>query len=320
MSLISIIVPAYNAEPFLGATLDSVLAQSHREWECIVVDDGSTDETLAVAERYAAADGRIRVLHHDNAGVSAARNVGFRASNTAADYCTFMDSDDVWLPGALETLLDRAQSDPAALGAHGLAEFIDEFGQPLRPGEYSERGRRRIRLVGHRLVEIPPSSPTDFSVLILGTSVFPPGLILVRRDAYLSAGRFDETLTAGEEWDMLVRLTRRGHLAFLPEVVIFYRRHGHNLGASSDAPAQTYRAFCQGFHSPLNSAEQQDLARRGWRATQRRRLREAWSEARADGLRSPMASARQLAVCGVTVVRILRGHPRPVIHRDVLSW
>jgi glycosyltransferase involved in cell wall biosynthesis len=320
MVLVSIVVPAHNAEPFLAATLDSVLTQSHEAWECVVVDDDSGDATLAIAERYAGADPRIRALHVDRGGVSAARNAGFRMSTPDAAYCTFMDSDDVWVPGALKALLDRAVTDPAAIGAHGLADYIDASGTLIRPGEFSARGRHRVGLVGHRLQEIPLDAPTDFSVLLFGTQLFPPGLVLVRRDAYVSAGPFDESLTAGEDGEMLVRLSRLGHLAFLPEVVLHYRRHGENAGARMTVPKQVQYALCQSFHSPLNSVEQRKLARRGWRASQRTRIEQTWAEIRSRGVHSPRTSAVQLAQCGVSAVRFARGYPRPVVKRRPLTW
>jgi GT2 family glycosyltransferase len=320
MPLISIVVPAYNAEGFLAAALDSVIEQSHQEWECIVVDDDSDDATLAIAERYAVRDGRIRAVHIDHGGESGARNAGFQLTDPHATYCTFMDSDDVWLPGALEGLLARAISDPKAIGAHALADFIDASGAPLRTGEFSARGLNRVGLVGNRIGEISVDAPTDFAVLLWGTPVFPPGLVLAERAAYVKVGPFDASFTAGQDWDMLLRLTRHGHLAFLPEVILLYRRHDHNAGAQATAPAQVHRAMCQNFHSPLNNVEQQSIARRGWRAVQRARIEQTWAEIRARGVSSPRESAVQLGQCGAAAVRFARGYPRPVVHGEQLTW
>ena len=89
---VAVIVPAYNFERFIAEALDSVIAQTYRQWECVVVDDGSTDGTAAVAERYAAADPRIRCLRQPNRGVSSARNLALRSST--APYVQFLDADD----------------------------------------------------------------------------------------------------------------------------------------------------------------------------------------------------------------------------------
>jgi len=314
---ISVIVPAYNVERFLPATLESIIAQTFEDWECVVVDDASTDGTLTEAERLAAADPRIRVLPVRHGGVSAARNAGMRASDPKAPYVTFMDADDVWIPGALDTLVGLLRENPDAIGAHGVADFIDESGRPLQPGEFAERGRRRPAIVNGRLEELSLAAPTGFSTLIAGTAIFPPGLLLVRREAYCRAGAFDETLAAGEDWEMLVRLSRLGDFTFTPDILVGYRRHATNAGASSMAPAQAHYAYCQAFHSRLNSPAQRRTARQAWRINQQRRMADLWREARSGPTRNRPAVLARMAV---TAVRLAEGRPRPVVRRDPPPW
>lgn len=103
---VSVIVPAYNAGKYLGECLDSILSQSYRETEVIVVDDGSTDNTAAVADGYAVADSRLRIIRTPNRGVSAARNTGIEAAT--GEWIMFADSDDALLPGAIEALVGTA--------------------------------------------------------------------------------------------------------------------------------------------------------------------------------------------------------------------
>ena len=103
MPSISVIVPVYQAERLLPQCVESVLAQSFSDWELLLIDDGCTDSSPALCDRYAAADGRIRALHQPcNAGVSEARNRGLREA--AGDYIAFLDADDAFLPQTLETL------------------------------------------------------------------------------------------------------------------------------------------------------------------------------------------------------------------------
>src|SRR5688572_9571182 len=97
---VSVITPAYNAARFLRDTIASVRSQTTSDWELIIVDDGSTDETVAIVERYALEDPRIRLLRQANAGPSAARNHGMRAAR--GPFFAFLDSDDQWLPQFLE--------------------------------------------------------------------------------------------------------------------------------------------------------------------------------------------------------------------------
>lgn len=319
--LISIVVPAWNAERFLPALLDSVLAQTEGRWEAVVVDDGSPDETSAIASAYAERDPRIRPLSVEHGGSSHARNEGFRRISSSSEYVTFMDADDVWLPHALATLLARLEADGALVGAHGLAEFIDEEGEPILPGVYAEQGRSRLGLERGRLVPWPLERATSFDVLVNGNVLFPPGLLLARREAYERAGPFDESLGGPEDWDMLIRLSRFGDLAFVDDVILLYRRHGANQGALPTTGRQAWLVRCIAFHSPENSPGQKQSARRGWRAYQlyvaEERLRAARAALRAG---SPGAAARELARLPVILLRYVRGYPRPRIRREPLSW
>ena len=103
---VSIIVPCYNSTRYLSACVDSVLAQTMPDFEVLLIDDGSTDGTLALAQALAARDARLRVLHQENAGVSAARNLGL--AHARGEWITFVDSDDLLAPDALETMLYAA--------------------------------------------------------------------------------------------------------------------------------------------------------------------------------------------------------------------
>ena len=103
---VSIIIPCYNSEAYLGACMDSVLAQTMEDFEAILIDDGSGDGTLAVAQAYAGRDARVRVLAQENRGVAAARNLGLE--HARGEWITFVDSDDLLPPDALQTMLSGA--------------------------------------------------------------------------------------------------------------------------------------------------------------------------------------------------------------------
>ncbi|HVS85370.1 MAG TPA: glycosyltransferase [Gaiellaceae bacterium] len=319
--LISVVVPAFNAARFLGATLDSVVAQTEERWECVVVDDGSTDATVAVAEDRQARDPRIRVVRAAHHGPSHARNEGFRRIAAGSQFVTFMDADDVWLPHALATLLERLERSDRFVGSHGLAELIDAEGRRFAPGVYAERGRTRLGLAGRRLVRWPLDRPTTFDVLVNGNVLFPPGLLLARRRAYELAGPFDESLPVAEDWDMLIRLSRLGDLAFVDDVILEYRRHDANQGAQPSTPELAWRVRCIAFHSAENTAEQRRRARRGWRAYQVHLAAErlgAAGAALAHGRVLP--AARHLARLPVYAWRYLRGYPLPRVTRPPLVW
>lgn len=319
--LISIVVPAYNAAAFLPATLDSIIAQTEQRWECIVVDDGSSDDTYSVAAAYERAESRIRAHRIPHGGASHSRNQGFRRIAPGTELVTFMDSDDVWLPHALEGLLHGMARNANAIGSHGLGEFIDAAGMPLSPGTWAEAGRNRLGVEGHRLIRLPLERPTTFAVLINGNVLFPPGLVLARRRAYELAGPFDETLNGAEDWDMLIRLSRFGDLEFVDDVILQYRQHETNLGHHPSVPRQAWLVRCVEFHSSLNSPLQRDIARRGWRAYQVHMALERLASAKRALARGGLVTAvREVARLPVYAWRYARGYPTPRIQREPLAW
>ena len=120
--MISVVVPLYNKEKSVRTTLESIRAQSYKEWECIVVDDGSTDKSREVAEQFKIEDFRFKILSQENAGVSAARNAGIIAAK--GEYIAFLDADDIWAPNYLETLAALINDFPdAGLYSLGYVEI-----------------------------------------------------------------------------------------------------------------------------------------------------------------------------------------------------
>lgn len=120
MSLISVIIPAYNVEKYLSRCLDSVLAQSHKELEVILIDDGSTDATPAICDEYAGRDGRIKTVHKQNAGVAAARNDALDLAS--GDMFAFADADDHYEPDMLKNLYDAMIAYDADMAVCGYFE------------------------------------------------------------------------------------------------------------------------------------------------------------------------------------------------------
>src|SRR4051794_12443772 len=106
MPAVSVIMPAFNAGPYLSSAVDSVCAQTYEDWELLIVDDGSTDDTARIADSYALRDSRVRVVHQPNGGISSARNRALAAADPGSVFLAFLDSDDVWYPGALATLVE----------------------------------------------------------------------------------------------------------------------------------------------------------------------------------------------------------------------
>jgi len=124
---VSVVIPAYNGEAYLEACLASVCAQTAPPLEVLVIDDGSTDRTAAIAQAFAARDGRVRCIRQENTGVSAARNRG--VAEAAGDWIAFLDGDDLWLPEKLERQLALQEATGADL-LYTAAACIDENGEP----------------------------------------------------------------------------------------------------------------------------------------------------------------------------------------------
>lgn len=215
--LVSVIVPAYNAEATLDETLRSVRGQTHRALEIIVVDDGSTDSTRALAERHAAADARVRVLRQTNAGVAAARNAGWQQARSP--FIAFVDADDLWAPAKIERQL-------AALHAGG-----DRVGLVYC---WFARIDAASRIVG---LHDGPLWRGDVTQPILQSNFVGNGsAALVRRDALVAAGGFDVGLQARgahgcEDYQLYCRVAERWHFALVPERLVGYRQLPDNMSS-----------------------------------------------------------------------------------------
>jgi colanic acid/amylovoran biosynthesis glycosyltransferase len=231
---VSIVVPAYNGRRYLAQTLDRVLTQTFSDWELVIVDDGSTDATAAVAEEYAKRDPRVRVVRQANTGVAGARNRGFAETRADFPYVIFVDQDDLWEEDALERLLHTLEAHPAAVAAHGLSRFIDRYGGLTLPGELEVWGRHRMGVTGNRLVSWPAEAPTTLAVLAYRNYIATTGQTLIRRAALEAVGPYDPLTTPCDDWDLTLRLSLRGDLAYLDLVVLNKRRHDTNQSAQRE--------------------------------------------------------------------------------------
>ena len=126
---VSVIMPAYNAERYVGAAISSVINQAFRDWELLVVDDCSTDTTAEIAQRFAAEDSRVTVLQNEkNMGVTASRNRAI--AQAESEWIAFLDSDDLWREDKLEKQMDLVQTNKDAILTYTASAFMDENGNP----------------------------------------------------------------------------------------------------------------------------------------------------------------------------------------------
>jgi glycosyltransferase involved in cell wall biosynthesis len=197
--LASAILTAYNGEPFLAQSIASVVAQSYRPVEIIVVDDGSTDGTAKVVRSFEG----VRYLHQTNQGVAAAMNLGLQAA--VGEFLAFLDMDDLWTPNKLELQV-------AYLMEHPSVDYvIAKTRNFLEPG-----------------AELPSRPTKDLS--LTDAIMLNPGTLLAREAVFQTVGRFDASYAQAADFDWFIRAKEAGlRMAILPEVLLHRRIHGSNL-------------------------------------------------------------------------------------------
>ncbi len=231
MPCISVIIPTYNQGRYIAETIESVLAQTHREREIIVVDDGSTDDTRI---RLATYTNQIQYIHQTNKGLSGARNTGFAASG--GDYVLFLDSDDLLRPDALEHMahvLDHTPDDGLVYCAW----------QQVSADDKSVLGEVHPNQVGHVL-----------KPLLLREFFFFGSSALIRRSVLEQVGGFDESLPWGDDADMWLRIGLAGwSFGYLDEPVLQYRVHKASMTASvSPRQVEGWQAGLRKFFATPN--------------------------------------------------------------------
>ena len=194
--LVSVVIPAYNSAGFLARAIDSVLAQDYPSKEVIVVDDGSSDDSAAIAEAYGPP---VRVLRQENAGPDPARNNGIM--NSEAEFIAFLDSDDEYLPGRLSASIEPMLEDPS-IGetfVHATIRYPD--------GREEHLG---LKAESHRIY------PQHFWTPITLTTT----CMTCRRNLLLEVGMFDRPLLAYADVDLWIRVRERSSLHEVPERLI----------------------------------------------------------------------------------------------------
>ncbi len=215
---VSVIVPAKNAAPYLGACLDSIRSQSLAELECVVVDDGSSDDTARIAQRVADVDTRVSLISHvESRGPSAARNTGI--TNSSAPFVTFLDADDFLYPESIQLRVEALENaDPEVVAA----SYCDWQPTPEDQGQ-----------------EPPERAPANRSNLGFVHGPECPFIVtapVVRRRALERVGGFNESLRTAEDFDLWVRILRNGHtFTYVPIIGVAYRQNSTSLMFSESA-------------------------------------------------------------------------------------
>jgi glycosyltransferase involved in cell wall biosynthesis len=201
--LVSVVIPVYNRPRQIVEAVHSIRGQTAADWELIVVDDGSTDETPGVLRQLEGQDPRIRAVLQDHKGAQSARNTGMRAAH--GTWLAFLDSDDQWLPNSLELRLRMAQQEGVSVVHSDCLVLTLESG--TKP------------------FGVPSISGWAYKSLLAAPGpVFPA--LLVARPAFQAIRGLDETIVAFQEWDTAIRLAKRYRFGFVPEPTFVYDCRG----------------------------------------------------------------------------------------------
>ncbi|AFZ33235.1 glycosyl transferase family 2 [Gloeocapsa sp. PCC 7428] len=202
MPKVTVIVPAYNAEQTIVAAIASVQQQTLRDWEVIVIDDGSCDRTSELLSRIQ--EPRMQVHRYTNAGVSVARNRGI--AHAQGEYLAFLDADDLWSTDKLACQVAALEQHPDAGVAYSWTYFMNDTATMIHAA--------------------PPVWFTGnvYAPLLVRNFLYSGSNALVRRDALELVGGFDATLTHGEDWELFVRLAAVVEFVVVPKPQVFYRQ------------------------------------------------------------------------------------------------
>ena len=216
MPKFSIIIPCYKQAHFLGEALESVCNQTFSDWEVIVVDDGSPDNTVEVANEWIARDNRIRLISQPNSGLSAARNRGINAA--LGKYITLLDADDKYGPIFLQSVYINLEQ--------GFELIVTGYTYFNTSGSI------------HR--EVTLSAYLNFRD-ILSNNLFPPVSVAFKKEVLFKTKYFDTTLKSAEDWDLWIRMYRCGiSLAVIPDSLVYYRISENSM---SRQPFTMYNAM-----------------------------------------------------------------------------
>ena len=211
---VSIIIPTYNQAQYLGRTIESVLAQSFKDYEIIVINDSSTDTTAQVLKTYP--DERIRIkTMPTNLGPAVTRNVGLEMAQ--GEFIAFLDSDDLWYPEMLLTMIAYFKGHPGTDIVFGAYHYINEAGQRIGSTGYPSKFR-------------PKPGADLLPVLVVLGNIVHMSASMVRYRCFETYGSFDPSLKRSMDWELWIRMAANNcKIDMIDTVVACYRRHTSNI-------------------------------------------------------------------------------------------
>jgi glycosyltransferase involved in cell wall biosynthesis len=237
MTKVSVIIPTYNRANLLPESVKSVLTQTYRDFEVIIVDDGSTDNTREVARGFPSP---VKYIYQENHGVSSAFNRGIEAAS--GEYVAIFADDDIMLENALEKTINFLEKHPEAGFCHGQNYTIDENGNSLRLRTTRGPGKTFVRDGKEEIAQL------------LFRDTIQASTVVVRRACFGEVGLFNADLRGGEDWDMWIRLARKYAVGYLAEPLVKVRVHTSNLQGRADLDSLK-KTYIARLDSVFNDAE-----------------------------------------------------------------
>ncbi|AFZ00461.1 glycosyltransferase family 2 protein [Calothrix sp. PCC 6303] len=216
MPKVSVIIPAHNAIKYLPKSLETVFEQTFKDWEVLIINDGSTDGIEKWASEIT--DTRVTLIVQSHQGVSIARNHGISLSQ--GEYIAFLDADDLWEPTKLEKQVKYLDNHLHVGLVYTWTAFVDESAKATgRVSSSNAEGKIWLQLLENELI---PCTST----------------VMIRRDCFDDVGMFESTLTHAEDLELWVRISKKYPVAVIKEVLTQYRQHGNNTTKSRDKMLQ----------------------------------------------------------------------------------
>lgn len=241
MPELSVLLPVYNAAPFVEQAVRSIIEQSFANFECIIINDGSTDGSGVILERLAAVDSRIHLIQRENRGLVATLNQALELAS--APLVARMDADDIALPRRLELQATKMGQEPDITVLGSAIRYIDSTGKQGRVVSY-------------------PQGNTGIVEALRWGSAFAHPAVMFRRDAVLKAGGYRKAFTHCEDYDLWLRLAHAGRLENLPDVLLLYRIHANNISSVQAVEQRRVSLLAQAvsMHTQLTGVDLADSA------------------------------------------------------------
>ena len=211
LNMISVVMPTYNASKYVGLAIESVLNQTYPHFELIIVDDGSTDNTLKILESYAKNDSRIRILKTEHGGPSRARNLAIAEAKYS--WVAILDADDIALPNRFEKQISLVKTKPNVVAWGSAVHHINSKGEILSIsplGPQSEAEFYKMRQEGHVVNLSHPSA-------------------LLKKEIVLKVGGYNPLFQAAQDLELLDRMAEYGPILAIPEPLTLYRLHSDSI-------------------------------------------------------------------------------------------